>query len=167
MTQKDHEWTTLKDPDIIHRRLLGYGGYGIVHELQNLKSRQVYRPQIFLIYQVFARKFLSRIANPIGVHNELDKIKRLCQKNQQHIVSVFGSGNFEGHVYFDMELCNCDLDTYNKARFMVSLDSAFFPEHVRVTQIWSIMSQVVTGLSFIHGQGFIHRDLKPQNSKAY
>ena len=30
--------------------------------------------------------------------------------------------------------------------------------------IWGIMVQIVNGLMFIHGQGEVHRDLKPQNS---
>jgi hypothetical protein len=29
----NYSWTTDNDPDIIHRRLIGYGGSGQVHEV--------------------------------------------------------------------------------------------------------------------------------------
>jgi len=30
-------------------------------------------------------------------------------------------------------------------------------------QVWNIMSQIAGGLSFIHSNKEVHRDLKPQN----
>jgi len=38
------------------------------------------------------------------------------------------------------------------------------PNPLGVQFIWGIMVQITNGLMFIHEQGEVHRDLKPQNS---
>jgi len=51
--------------------------------------------------------------------------------------------------YFEMELCECSLDTIKKP--MDVKDAAY------------IIFNVADGLRYAHSQGIIHRDLKPQN----
>jgi serine/threonine protein kinase len=33
--------------------------------------------------------------------------------------------------------------------------------------VWTIMDHITAGVEFLHGRGFAHRDLKPQNGQSY
>ena len=71
-----------------------------------------------------------------------------------------------------MELCDMNLDKF----IYQQLDWTPFtcPDHPapdqhppvwwRTTECLDIMFQITNGLEFIHGQGHVHRDLKPHNS---
>ena len=84
-------------------------------------------------------------------------IRKLCQSiSCLNIVSVLRHGKIKGMSCFfiDMELCEGNLYDLMKGG----------PSSMGVQFIWGIMVQIVNGLMFIHGQGEVHRDLKPQNS---
>jgi len=35
-----------------------------------------------------------------------------------------------------------------------------------ILQIWTVMSQIASGVEYIHGEHQIHRDIKPRNSNS-
>jgi serine/threonine protein kinase len=96
-----------------------------------------------------------------GVKNEVRAIKKLCNGSHENLVEVFDVGELALHAFIDMELCDGDLDDYNKS-FWEHL--AYHQSSKMQTQpIWNIMKQIASGLAFIHRKKEIHRDLKPKN----
>jgi serine/threonine-protein kinase len=81
--------------------------------------------------------------------NEAETAAKLQHPNIIHIRAVARSGD---HVYFAMDLCADSLS----ARLQ---REGPLPE----ADIVRIATDVVQGLTFAHGQGVIHRDLKPDN----
>jgi serine/threonine protein kinase len=60
-----------------------------------------------------------------------------------------------------MELCDLNLDTYLDKQH-VAVDTLL--PITNVNQIWRIMQDITSGVTFIHSHKETHRDLKPRNS---
>jgi serine/threonine protein kinase len=115
--------------------------------------------------QVFARKLIPLQRAPTEnrtAENELRVMAKIAGHNHRNIITVFKYGEFPDltHAFIDMDLCDMNLDEYNKASWTVALIHKG-SEHE--TRTWKITSEIAGGLQFIHEQGEIHRDLKPSN----
>jgi serine/threonine protein kinase len=65
-----------------------------------------------------------------------------------------------------MELCSMTLSDYMTESAIAALHED--PGKMwlaRMQSVWMIMSQIVSGLDFLHEHDKVHRDLKPQNGK--
>ena len=96
----------------------------------------------------------SKVAD---IDNEVKAITELC--SHPNIITVFQYGKLDmtSYYYIDMELCAFSLAEYiNKSAAPVESRSTTF-------EVWNIMSQLISGVQFIHSMGEVHRDLKPQN----
>ena len=70
------------------------------------------------------------------------------------------------HVFIDMELCDVNLEDYNKANWVVMRSTEFISYSKWAVEIWTIMKDIASGLEFIHGNNEVHRDLKPRNGSS-
>src|ERR1700736_4374681 len=111
--------------------------------------------------QIFARK----IIRPTGMLTKADidtqglVIDKLCNGSHKNIVRVFGHGYLPNspHYFFDMELCDMSLEDYvfghiTDTENKLKVDGPGL--------VWAVMTDVVSGLEFIHSHHEIHRDLK-------
>ena len=102
-------------------------------------------------------------------------MEKLCKpgENSQNIVVVLRHGLLATvpYYYFDMELCDFDLEKFGLILWkpaaweeMLTIHSGGIDVDSRMKQVWAIMSHVASGLHYIHMHQEIHRDLKPRNS---
>jgi hypothetical protein len=77
----------------------------------------------------------------------------LSQINHPNIVHFLGGGHREGTHYLAMEfLQGSDLNDYLKTKEILRLDEALL-----------ILRDIASALDYLHGLGYVHRDVKPAN----
>jgi len=124
--------------------------------------------------QAFARK-LIRISNVEDVQNEIRAVDKLCKPGGKckNIVVVLRHGKVPTFpfYYFDMELCDVNLETFAKNLWkpapweeILMTGSADIDIESRMKQVWAIMCHVANGVRHIHIHQEVHRDIKPENS---
>jgi serine/threonine protein kinase len=98
-------------------------------------------------------------------------VTKLCREGaHENVVAVLRQGQFPSAFhYIDMELCDLNLETYIKCEWtpLIHQRMPFFtfdlPHRMRLSQAWEIMECITNGVSYIHTNREIHRDLKPRN----
>lgn len=133
--------------------------------------------------KTFARKLIIvNVANLEEVDHEMKVLDWLRQTGgHENIIEILGYGRLQGinqKIYFiDMKLADLTLAEYIGYVFLgqklpaTNFVENFTPifsqrncsESERLQTVWAISHQIVTGLEFLHGHGYVHRDLKPQN----
>jgi serine/threonine protein kinase len=111
------------------------------------------------------------------IQNEVRAVTKLClSQPHENIVKVVQYGMLSDsewpYYFFDMELCEYNLDTYIHRLWTPSCleemlaDSCNEPivdPKPRMRYIWVIMAQITNGIVFVHKNKEVHRDLKPRN----
>ena len=116
------------------------------------------------------------------IENEMRAVEKLAE-GHRNVVAVFGQGWLGGPFrcyYFDMDLCDCTLETYiyGDREFLFDeewhrkgLDVVVVPKDdfvfMRLYNILWIICELTEGLNFIHECKQVHRDLKPRNGIPY
>jgi serine/threonine protein kinase len=81
-------------------------------------------------------------------------------------MAVFNRGQLPNapHYFIDMELCDINLHDYiyRETPFDPSESVPVFmknaPPQLKAQQIWNVMSQIASGVTYIHSHGEVHRD---------
>jgi len=130
---------------------------------------------------LFARKII-RVFGAITraeIENEGRLISSFLEnRGHQNIVTITNRGWLIPDFYFiDMELRDLTLYDYilyldgkmSSPPFEIirQLSLVFVEKNcvpiLKIQNIWTIGTHIARGLDFMHGQGQVHRDLKPQN----
>src|SRR5215831_9017325 len=121
--------------------VLGSGGMGSVYRARDIALQRVVAIKVMAVRAADAKQRLRREA------------RTLAHFNHPNIVTVYDVGEDDGQLYFVTEL----IDGHSLA---VVLQRT---EHIDRNDVIEIASQVGQALTFIHGHGFLHRDVKPSN----
>jgi serine/threonine protein kinase len=101
-----------------------------------------------------------------ALNKEVDAIKKLCGPGTHvNIVQVLKHGLMSNPaLYFiDMELCHLTLHDFIHQKASLGDSSPDCFTRGSVTQIWDVMSQIASGVQYVHREGQVHRDIKPKN----
>lgn len=127
---------------------LGEGSYGKVKEV--LDSETLCRRAVKILKQ----KRLKRIPNgEQNVQREIEILRRLRHPNVIQLVDVIHNEEKQ-KMYLVMEYCVGGLQ-----EMLDTAPDKKFPEW----QAHGYMCQLLDGLEYLHGQGTIHKDIKPSN----
>jgi serine/threonine protein kinase len=114
------------------------------------------------------------------VQKEVQAVKILCTPDEEgtkvNIVQVLQHGLLSYHpsYFIDMELCELNLHDYiyqipsGRSESMYESIPSFekCAGAVSLLQIWRVMSQIASGVEYIHRKSYVHRDLKPANGET-
>ena len=125
---------------------IGQGMYGQVYKAKNKKENKFYAIKRLNFKDINEKEKKQ-------INNEVSLIKNLKHPN---VISYKDSFNDEDN-YFNIVTTFCEGgDIYNKIQ---KQNGEYFKEE----QILNWMVQILLGLNYIHKNGIIHRDIKPQN----
>ncbi|ELP1875724.1 TPA: serine/threonine protein kinase [Vibrio parahaemolyticus] len=124
---------------------IGKGGFGYVEKIRLFNMSETHSG-------LYARKVLDPQVD-LKLYNERFEKEVLCQCKCQHknIVPIYIADLYSAKPFFIMELGTADLQDL--------LDSDAIEEQEKIL----IIESVLYGLKHIHDQGFVHRDIKPNN----
>lgn len=127
------------------RKKIGSGAYGNVYEAQD-----VMLGQSCVALKLFSEKSLAHSQVRSRIFREL---KILFKIRHDHIVQLYEPILDEKRVGYTMELVRG-----NSLQDLIAEKT-----HISITDVFSILSQVLRGISALHTEGFVHRDIKPAN----
>jgi serine/threonine protein kinase len=123
---------------------IGRGGFATVYKARDTKLDRVVALKILHPYWTEAPDFAARFRR---------EARAAARLRHPHIVTVYEAGEAGGHLYIAMEyLPGRTLQTLLEAEGALPLERAL-----------PILEQVAEALDHAHGQGVVHRDVKPGN----
>lgn len=142
MTDSPLEHRTLGDRYLIEREL-GRGGMAAVYLARDLRHDR----------QVAVKVLQADLAAMIGPERFLREIRTIAGLRHPNIVPLYDSGETEGLLYYVMPCV-----TEKSLRYRLEQEHQLpLDEAIRITR------EVGEALDFAHGQGIVHRDVKPEN----
>ncbi len=134
--------TALADRYAIKREL-GQGGMATVYLAEDLKHER----------RVAIKVLRTELAAVLGPERFLREIRLTAQLNHPHILPLLDSGEAAGLLYYVMPLMEGE-----------SLRERLHREQrLSIDEAVSLACEVADALSYAHGRGLVHRDVKPEN----
>ncbi len=121
--------------------LLGRGGMGIVYKARWEPSNKT-----------VAIKVMSRRCEADDMARFLREVKAVTKLVHPHIIRVYDVGVLRGRYYYAMQ--------YVEGR---NFDELIASKTLTLRYKVRVLQQVAQALHYAHGEGFIHRDVKPEN----
>ena len=104
-------------------------------------------------YEVALKVFRPELAIALGAERFLREIQIAAKFSHPHILPLYDSGEVDGFLYYTMPFVEGEaLRDRMKRERMLPLDDAQL-----------IAYEVADALNYAHGQGLVHRDIKPDN----
>ena len=136
------------------RRKLTLGQYQILDELGRGGMGQVFRAQHVMMGRTVAIKVLPRAKSTAEAEAAFQReIRMLGRLDHVNLVRALDAGH-DGKVYYLVTELVPGIDLRRQVLKYGKLDE------VRAA---SVISQAAEGLGYAHGQGLVHRDVKPAN----
>jgi len=128
-------------------RELGSGGMATVYLANDLKHQR----------KVAVKVLRPELAAALGPERFLREVEIAARLNHPHILPLHDSGEADGFLFYVMPYVS------GKSLRQRLADE----QHLDVAEALAITRQVASALDYAHGQGVIHRDVKPENILLY
>ena len=126
------------------RKKIGEGTFGVVYFAEDKE-----------LNQFVALKRVKVRSRQDGIdYNTIQEIRQLQELSHPNIVKFIGAYHHKTDLFLVTEYLGCGLDQ------LIHQESGKF---LSDADIKSIMKQMLTGLSYLHENWVLHRDIKPQN----
>jgi tRNA A-37 threonylcarbamoyl transferase component Bud32 len=129
-------------PHLEVKELIGQGGMGAVY-----LARQTALDRLVALKLVRPRE-----TDPTFAERFVREAKAMARLNHPHVVAVYESGAAGGLPYLVMEYVDG-----------VTLRDAMRERKLSPAEALAIVPQICDALEYAHGQGVVHRDVKPEN----
>lgn len=124
------------------KEVLGKGGMGVVYKAEQTSLKRAVALKVMSIQNI----------NPEDKIRFQREARAAARLHHPYIVPIFDIGNHNGHDYFTLEFIKgTDLHKLATNRKLSERQSL------------EIVQKVADAIGYAHGEGVIHRDLKPQN----
>jgi serine/threonine protein kinase len=177
------DWICGADENLSHRRVIGSGGFGEVHEVSVNCDALTIQMVDNANNHPFARKLIHfNRSTKADIKHEVKVMSDLLRTSEpatQNIVTILRHGQLErvlGYYFIDMELGMFDLEAYLKACkedkgiSWASLQDCSpvivqngCPPIAKLQNWCTIGAHIASGLKYMHSHQYVHRDLKPAN----
>ncbi|MFL5530348.1 MAG: protein kinase domain-containing protein [Gemmatimonadaceae bacterium] len=124
-------------------RLLGHGGMATVHLAEERKHRR----------KVAIKVLRQELGASVGAERFLREIGIAAQLSHPHIVPLIDSGESDGALYY--------VSPYVPGGSL--RDKLDLEKKLPIDDALRIAHEVATALDYAHRNGFVHRDVKPEN----
>lgn len=124
-------------------RELGQGGMAVVYLAEDLKHHR----------RVAVKVLRSELAAALGSDRFLREIEIAARLNHPHILPLHDSGEAAGVLYYVMPFVDGESLRQRLTR----------ERRLPIADVIRVSSEVVDALAYAHGQGLVHRDIKPDN----
>ena len=124
-------------------RELGQGGMAVVYLATDLRHRR----------KVAVKVLRPELAATLGPERFFREIEVAARLQHPHILPLHDSGEAAGFLYYVMPY----VDGHNLRHRLNHLGELPIPDAVRIT------AEIADALAYAHGQGVVHRDIKPDN----
>ena len=126
------------------REQVGEGGMGDVFRAVSMENRQVVALKILKI---------PVTGSPHKIKRFKDEIKILSRLDHPNILQYYDSGEHRGRLYLATEFLDGEtLENKLDREWPLPMELGLF-----------ITGEILEGLSYLHGKGVLHRDIKPGN----
>ena len=130
---------SVKGYTIYAKDILGKGAYGIVYKAIDADGKKV------------AAKMID-ISNKHLLDEIITDVEKLLRLDHQNIVKLYDIHQEENVVWVFMELCEYG-----------DLNKFFSKNSLTQQQTLEVMTQIAGGISYLHQNDVVHRDIKPDN----
>jgi serine/threonine protein kinase/WD40 repeat protein len=130
------------------------GGYELLEEIARGGMGVVYRARQESLNRFVALKVLpgGRFANESFIKRFRREAEALASLNHPNIVAIHEVGEYEGQLYFSMDLIEGS-----------SLAQRIREDPLPIRQAAQLIQRIAEAMAFAHERGLLHRDLKPSN----